>query len=350
MALAGGMFARRYINCFLLQNSMIKFLRRNQQAFIFFIVFYSFFSVFSVYIGRANQQNIPIPFLLPFLANYKNLLIDLDSSGIVLSVFTAIGLLFAGFYLTRITIKYLILQNRIQFPALFLISISSFAFYQELFSEILISVLFVLFIIHRIFGIVSGKNLSLRYLDVGILLAIGSLFYFNIIFLLPFLWISQYILRQFNWRELLYTLIGLALPFLYILTGYFILDKSIKEMAGILFQWMALDKVVNYTWPLLASLGFYLLVMVIANFLTLQRYATAKVQLRKYFQLLFFLFLNVVLMFILIPSVGIEIFILLSVPVAVLLSSYFSECRNSFLNNSFFLLLIFIPVALNIFG
>ncbi len=329
---------------------MIKFLRRNQQAFIIFIVFYSFFSVFSVYIGRANQQNLPIPFLLPFLANYKNLLFDWDNSDIILSVFTALGFLFAGFYLTRTTIKYIILQNRVQFPAIFIISVSSFAFYQELFSEILISVIFVLFIIHRIFGIISGKNMSLRYLDVGILLAIGSLFYFNIIFLLPFLWISQFILRQFNWRELLYTLIGLALPFLYILTGYFILDKSIKEMVNMLFQWMTLDKVVNYTWPLLASLGFYLLVMIIANLFALRRYATAKVQLRKYYQLLFYLFINVVLMFILIPSVGIEIFILLSVPVAVLLSSYFSDCRNSFINNILFLLLLIIPIALNIFG
>jgi hypothetical protein len=329
---------------------MIKFLRRNQQAFIFFIVFYSFFSVFSVYIGRENQQNLPIPFLLPFLANYKNLLFELDNSGIILSVFTGIGLLFAGFYLTRTTIKFLILQNRVHFPAIFLISVSSFAFYQELFSEILISVIFVLFIINRIFGIVSGKKLSLKYLDVGILLAIGSLFYFNIIFLLPFLWISQYVLRQFNWRELLYTLIGLALPFLYILTGYFILDKSIKEMVNMLLQWMALDKVVNYTWPLLASLGFYLFVMIIANLFVLRRYATAKVQQRKYYQLLFFLFLNVVLIFVIIPSVGIEIFILLSVPVSILLSSYFSDCRNSFFNNILLMLLLLIPVALNIFG
>jgi hypothetical protein len=329
---------------------MIKFLRRNQQAFIFFIVFYSFFSVFSVYIGKANQQKLPIPFSLPFLANYKNLLFEVDNSGIILSVFTALGLLFAGFYLTRTTIKFLILQNRVHFPAIFLISVSSFAFYQELFSEILISVIFILFIINRIFGIVSGKTLSLRYLDVGILLAIGSLFYFNIIFLLPFLWISQFVLRQFNWRELLYTLIGLALPFLYIITGYFILDKSIKEMINMLFQWMALDKVVNYSWTLLASLGVYLFVMIIANFFALRRYATAKVQLRKYYQLLFFLFLNIVLMFILIPSVGIEIFILLSIPVAVLLSTYFSDCRNSFMNNIIFLLLLFIPVVLNIFG
>ena len=329
---------------------MIKFLRRNQQAFIFFIVFYSFFAVFSVYIGKANQQNLPIPFSLPFLANYKNLLFELDNSGIILSVFTAVGLLFAGFYLTRTTIKFLILQNRVHFPAIFLISVSSFAFYQELFSEILISVIFILFIINRIFGIVSGKTLSLRYLDVGILLAIGSLFYFNIIFLLPFLWISQFILRQFNWRELLYTLIGLALPFLYILTGYFILDKSIKEMVNMLFQWMALDKVVNYSWTLIASLGFYLFVMIIANLFAIRRYATAKVQLRKYYQLLFFLFLNIVLMFILIPSVGIEIFILLSIPVAVLLSTYFSDCRNSFINNILFLLLLFVPVVLNIFG
>lgn len=206
---------------------MIKFFRRNQQAFIFFIIFYSFFSVFSVYIIRTNQQNLPIPFVFPFLANFKNLFFELDNSGFVLSVFTAVGLIFIGFYLTKICIKYLIIQRREQFPAIFVISVSSFTLYQELFSEILISVVFVLFIINRIFGIISDRAVSLKYLDAGILLAVGSLFYFNIIFLLPFLWISQFTLRQFNWREFLYTLIGLALPFLYILTGYFIYDKSV---------------------------------------------------------------------------------------------------------------------------
>ncbi len=329
---------------------MLKLFRRNQQAFILFIIFYSFFSVFNVYVVRANQPNLPIPFLLPFLANYKNILFELDNSGFILSIFTALGLIFAGFYLTRTSIKFLILQRRAQFPAIFVISISSFAFYQELFSEILIAGLFILFIIHRLFGIASNQNVSLRYLDVGILLAIGSLFYFNIIFLLPFLWIAQFTFRQFNWREFLYTLIGLALPFIYILTGYFVMDISIKEMVNILFQWLTLDKVVNFTWPMMASLGVYLFVMAIANLYAMRKYATAKVQLRKFYQLIFYLFVNILLMFIFIPSVGIEIFILFSIPTSILLSSYFSECRNNFMNNILFILLLITPVALNIFG
>jgi hypothetical protein len=187
-------------------------------------------------------------------------------------------------------------------------------------------------------------------LDAGLLLAAGSLFYFNIIFLLPFLWVSQIILRQFNWREIAYTLIGLSLPFIYIVSGYFLFDRSVGNMAEMLFQWLTLDKVVNFSWPLLASLGFYAFVMVIANFSAMHKFATAKVQIRKYFQLIFYLFINILLMFAFIPSVGIEIFILLSVPVSILLSSYFSDCRNGFLNNILFLLLLIIPLALNIFG
>lgn len=329
---------------------MIKLFRRNQQAFILFIVFYSFFSVYSVYIVRAKQQNLPIPFLLPFLANYKNLLFTLDSSGFILSLFTALILLFAGFYLTRICIKFLIIQKRVQFPAVFVISVSSFALHQELFSEILIAVVFVLIIIQRIFNNPADHKASLRYLDAGILLAIASLFYFNIIFLLPFLWISQVTLRQFNWRELLYTLIGLFLPFLYIFSGYFILDKSVKEMADMLFQWLTLDKVVSFNWQFLAVLGLYLFIMIIANFHALRIYATAKVQVRKNYQLGFYFFINVLLMYLCIPSVGIEIFILLSIPVSILLSSYFSDCRNNFFNNILFLLLLIAPLALNIFG
>ncbi len=329
---------------------MIKFFRRNQQAFIIFIFFYSFFSVFSVHTAQSNQPNLPIPFLLPFLANYKNILFELDPSGLILSLFTALGLLFAGFYLTRTSIKFLILQNRTQFPAVFLISISSFAFYQELFSEILIALLFVLFIMHRIFEIISDKKLSIRFLDTGLLLAIGSLFYFNIIFLLPFLWIAQFTLRQFNWREFIYILIGLALPFLYILTGYFFYDRSIIEMKNLLFQWIALEKVVNFSWPLMVSLGFYIFAMIIANFNAMRKYATAKVQLRKFYQILFYLFINILLIYILIPSVGIEIFILFSIPVSILLSTYFNDCKNNFINNFLFIILLVIPIALNVFG
>ena len=176
-----------------------------------------------------------------------------------------ITLIILGFYLVRININHLVLPNRSQFPALFFISTSSLAFRYEMFSPVLIASIFLLFAIDRLFGAFHKQGLSYRFIDAGILIALGSLFYFNLIFFFPFLWLAQFILRPLNLREFLYTLIGLAIPFLYIFSGYYLFDLSVSQILYHIREWLLLNKTIEFSWAFIAGVLFYSLIMFIAN-------------------------------------------------------------------------------------
>jgi hypothetical protein len=328
---------------------MLKFVRKNQQIFIVFIILYCCFNVFTCYYLFSLKSYATPLFHLKVYANLGDLLPATHLFNFILTLCTVIGLLSVGFYLVRININYLIIQQRSQFLALFLISVSSFAFHEHLFSTAIVGSFFLLLAIDRVFSSFDKPAPSLRYLDAGILIAIGSLFYSNLIFFLPFFMISQFTLKQFNWKEFLYPLVGGVVPFIYIFSGYFLFNRPIIRDLNTTFHEMFFDKVkIGYSVPFLIGVGIYIVLMFIANYIAIRKYFTTKIQTRKLYQLIFYLFLNTVAIYIFIPSAGKELFYFISIPSSVLLSIYFSECRNNFINQVFFILLLLVPLIINI--
>lgn len=328
---------------------MIKFLRRNQQVFILFIFLYSAIAVFSILFLYPAAVYSQAPFKLPYLSDFASRWTQLDRTELLLSLFAFFLLIFAAFYLVRINISHMIIGHRSQFPAIFFISIVSFVFRYELFSPAIIALIFLLFAIDRILGSLNSQKLTYRFLDAGILIAIGSIFYINLIFFLPFLWVAQIILRAFNLREFLYTLIGLLLPFLYIFSASYFFDVEVSDTIEQIKGWIKMNRSFNYSLAFYGGIGYYLLVMIVAQFYAINKFTVSKVQTRKIFQIWFYLFINAVLIVLFIPSAGIEIIFFMAIPVSILLSIYFTDCRSSIFNRVMFILLIFAPLVVNIF-
>jgi hypothetical protein len=325
---------------------MLKFFRKNQQAFIVFIIVYCFSIVLAYYFLFSSKHDVSEILRFNAFANLGNYIPVTKLSGIILTIFGAIGLIFAGFYLVRLNINYLIIQKRTQFPAFFLIAISSFAFRQYLFSTAIIASLFLLMAIDRIFSSIDKEAPSLKYLDAGILIGLGSLFYNNLVFFLPFFLIAQFTFKQFNWKEFVYPLIGLIVPFIYIFSGYFLFNRPIIADLKITFQHIFLTKVkYDYPLPLTIGIATYLVFMIIANIFAIKKYATTKVQSRNLYQMIFYLFVIGMIVFMFVPSAGIELFFIISIPSSVLLSIYFSECSNSIINQIFFIILLLDPLV-----
>jgi hypothetical protein len=326
---------------------MIKFLRRNQQVFILFIFLYAIFAVFSIYFIRPFTIYSAKPLIIPFLPGFIEGLIRNQNVYFLASFFALLIVLFIGFYLVRIAINYLIIPNRSQFAALFYIAISSFGYKLEMFSGAIVGSLFLLFAIDRVFSTINKKAISFRFIDAGILLSLGSIFYFNLLFLLPFLWLSQLTLRSNYRKELLFSIIGLLLPFVYIFSACFLFDKSVSVTLADMKSNLVSSKAIHHSWLFITGIGFYILAIVIASFFAIRRFATTKIQVRKLYQLLFYLFLNVLAIYIFIPSAGDELFFIISIPLSALLSIYFAECRNSIFNSMLFVLLMSLPVVIN---
>jgi len=327
---------------------MLKYLRSNQQVFTAFIFLYCFISVFVIFFFHPESVYSAIPFKTPFLGDFTGRPFTYDHKDIGFSLVSFFTFLIAGFYLVRININHLIIPNRSQFPALFFISAAALALRYEMYSSVLFATFFLLLSIDRLFGAIQKQGLSYRFLDAGILIALGSLFYFNLIFFFPFLWIAQFTLRTPNFREFLYTLIGLSIPFLYIFSGYYVLDLSIAQSFNDIKEWLFLKKYLDMSWTFLSGILFYACSMFIANIYALKKFATTKIHVRKLFQLWFYLFLNALMIYLVIPSAGIEILIIMAIPSSVLLSIYFTDCRDSIANRVFLFLLITVPVVLNL--
>jgi hypothetical protein len=324
---------------------MLKFFRKNHQIFILFIIFYCLITVISVYIFAFNKTDLKNPFELPFLPDYFSNILSLGGIHIFSIILTIIGLLFIGFYIVRISINYIIIQYRTQFPAIFFITVSSFVFFQELFSSAIIGAIFLLITIDRLISSIEDQDVSYRFIDAGILIAIGSFFYINLIFFIPFLWISQVTLRKLNFRELLFTVVGVIIPFLYLFSMFFIFNQPVLEITKRIFNQMIIKKEIIFSTYFLIGISIYMAFLIFASFFAIKKYVTAKIQSRKLYQLLFYLFLNAIAVYIFIPSAGIELFFIIAIPSSVLFSIYFSECQSNIINDFIFILLLLIPLG-----
>jgi hypothetical protein len=327
---------------------MIKLLRRNQQVFILFIFVYAVISVFSILITNQQVKSVIISNNLPLLTGFISNLIANSKVYFLFTLLIFLLVLTIGFYLVRISIKYLIIPNRTQFAALFYLAIASFGYMHAMFSEAILGSLFLLFAIDRIFGTIKNKELSYRYLDAGILLAMGSMFYFNIIFLVPFLFLSQLTLRSHHRKELLLILIGSIIPYIYLISVYFILGKPVENIFIGIKEWVITRNVSEYNWQFLSALGFYALMILIASIFAISKFAVTKIQVRKLYQIFFYLFFNIVAIYLLVPAAGDEVYFLIAIPLSALLSVFYAECRNNIPNNILLVLLISIPLLVNI--
>lgn len=329
---------------------MLGYFRKNQQVFIVFIVFYCLLSVYTAKYFQKNYIFSTIPFHIPLFGGWYNKIVSYEGIQWLIPILTTIFILLLGFLLVKVSISYVILPQRAQFPALFYVTTSSFVLHQQMFSMALPAAVFLLLALWRIVGSIEQNKLSVRFLDAGFFLSIGSLFYLNLLFFLPFLWLSQITLRQLKRRELLFITIGILLPYIYLFSTYFLMGKSIGISLENMLEWIKLRKVIDFNGVFLAGIGGYILIMLVANMFAIRKFISSKIISRKLLQLFFYLFLNGVLLFIFIPSAGIEVVFLLSIPISILLSVYFSECKNNWFNRILFVLTLLIPIAVQIFG
>jgi hypothetical protein len=324
---------------------MLNYLRKNHQFFILFIIFYCIAIVIGIAVFETESLSQKIIFGIPLLTDYFDKLLKLNEIVIFSTTFTIIGFLFIGFYIVRISINYIIIQYRTQFPAVFFISVSSFIFFQQLFSTAIIGAVFLLITVDKLISTIEEKDISFRYIDSGILVAVGSFFYINLIFFIPFLWMAQVTLRKFNIREFLFTFTGMLIPFLYLFSMYFLFDKPVLGTLSQIFNEVMVKKEFILTPIFITGICIYAAFLIFASFFAIRKYTTSKIQSRKLYQLLLYLFINVIAVYLFIPSAGIELFLILGIPTSVLFSIYFSECQSNLINDIIFILLLLVPIG-----
>ncbi len=268
-------------------------------------------------------------------------------------IFAFLFLIFQSIMIVRLNARFILIQQRTFLPAFFFMLIT--AFYMPLlnFSEAIFGSFFFIFMLDLLFSTYKQEPNTYRFFEAGLLLGIASLFYARLIYFLPFIWIVAVIIRPFFWREWLYPVLGVILPYLFIIIISYVAGSAPFSILITLKQ-----NLTTYYGSFQVNLnnfmvtGFVFLLIFIASIYMLRVYQFKKIYIRNYYMIFFWLFVSSLLFFVL-TRFDTGIVYVFAVPVSFILSNFFVNGRKTLGNRILFgvVLVLFILNALDgIFG
>jgi hypothetical protein len=288
-----------------------------------------------------NTSKIPLLSDQIRLSLYDTLFGFVQSMEFIQKLIAFVLVLAIAFLLVRLNTRFIIINNRTYLPALvYLLIISGIPDIQKL-NPALISTFLMLLIIELILDSYRYESLFYGFFTAAFFLGIGCLIYPFLIFYLITLWAGILLLRKFNWREWVFSIIGFVTPFLFAFSYYYIFED---KLAYVFEQYVPFFRnsydFQGYTPQVYVFVGIITFVMLIASQFLLQAYSARKILSRRAFSLLFWLFLNSLALFFIVDPASVEIIYIAAIPLSFLLSNYWVFVKATFWGNLFLILFI----------
>ncbi|MEN8116808.1 MAG: DUF6427 family protein [Bacteroidota bacterium] len=256
-----------------------------------------------------------------------------------------------GFVMQLVNDRYLFIRIRTKLPAiLFVIIIAGFTKIHTL-HPVYFAALFLLFSIFRFFSIFEKSKPYSAVFDTGLLLAVGSLFYFNLIIFLPAFLLSIIILtREISWREYVIMILGFLFPFVFVFSYFFYVGEFTEKIDIFLENILTPVSHFRTNYALHGYLTVLILLTLFGSITLLQQYDTKKVSSRKYFSVFFLIFIFSLISFAFIPATSQEMLVINAIPVTYLVSNIFVFMKSRFWSELLFSLLLAIVIIMQFFG
>ncbi|MBK6284039.1 MAG: hypothetical protein IPF54_16550 [Draconibacterium sp.] len=256
-------------------------------------------------------------------------------------VLSFVLVMFGAFLIQQINSRYALIKARTKLPAvIYIIIIGGFTAMHTL-HPVFFAAIFTLLGLNSLFSIFNNSNPQLEIFNSGLFIAIGTLFYFNLIVLLPAFFIAVSILRrERNWREFMILIVGFIIPVAFALTYAFFTDQLTDAI--VVFQKNIFSRINHFktNYPLQGFLGLLILLTLIGSIKIMQQYDSRKVSIRKYYLVLFVIFSFSMLSFIFIPATSQEMLVIAVIPVTILISNLFVSIESVFWRELLFTLLL----------
>ncbi len=249
--------------------------------------------------------------------------------------------LIQAIYLNQVVNKYNILGRSTFLPALLYVSMASMFTPFLILSPALICNFLLIGMIDKLLSIYYRSDNKTVMYDLGLIIAIGTLFYFPFILMFLMLWISLLIFKPFNWREWITGIMGFATVYCILFTIYF---------------WLGLTSEFYQIWSPITHPSFindshfeiydYLALIIpsiilILFIISLQKsFYKNTIHIRKSFQLLFFIFILSFASFYLNPARQEYHFLLCIPPLAIYMAYYFNYAKIRWVYESLFILML----------
>lgn len=287
------------------------------------------------------------PMLFPFYQGedamllYQPISYFLGKNATAGAISALVFMILLAFLVFKINVQYSFIKVRTVLPSVLFILISSGLHELHSMHPVYPAALFLILTIDRIFNSYDKEVIHSNAFDAGILLAVGSLFYFNLVFFFPFLWIGFIILKpQVNWREYILSTLGFVLPWLAALAYYGATGQSDELMAILKSNISLHGSLLKGNLAVQIYLGFLALMILLSSISLLSQYDFKKISARKYFKAFFWVFLISCILLVANPGVSQDIIILLAIPVSYLVSNYLIHMKRPIWGEIFLYILL----------
>jgi hypothetical protein len=286
------------------------------------------------------------PALFPFYLGedamilYQPIQSLLNRSPLAGNIIALIFVILLAFLVLKLNVQYAFIRVRTFLPPGLFVLITSGMHELHAMHPVYPATLFLILAVDRIFNSYDKEVIHSNAFDSGIFLAIGSLFYLNLVFFFPFLWIGFIILKpKVSWREYILTTLGFVLPWLAALAFYFATGRSEELTLTIRANFTSHQVFLRNNLPVQIYIGFLIFLTLLGSFFLLGQYDGKKISSRRYFKTFFWIFLISVILILAVPAVSQEIIIILAIPLTYLISNYLIFLKRQFWGELFLYIL-----------
>ena len=280
----------------------------------------------------------PDPYAMPLY----DLLDEIINHNVIVSQLT--GLLFAimtAFLLTRINTRFILIPSRTYLPCILFLIIAGLYPHLRYFHPAIPAAFFLLLATGRMFNAYKQDSLSYAFFESALLVSIAGLFYAKASLYLILVWIGLIYLRPFLWREWIMSVIGFIVPYIILITVYYVAGQDITGLWTIIAGNFHMEHHLLYlAYPYYIFLGFLVVLIILASMRMISLYQGLKILIRQFSKVFFWLFLISLLLFLLFFRESPELVIIAGIPAAYLLSVYFFTIKSRLAGEIMFLLLI----------
>lgn len=256
-----------------------------------------------------------------------------------------------SFLLVRLNTRFILINNRTYLPAIFFVILTACIPDIQRLNPALFAGIFLLLSIEKILESFHRNMLAHEIFIASIFIGLGSLFYPFMPLMMLSIWIALAIIRPFNWREWVFTILGFSTPMFFMFSYYYLSNADALKLFNSFES--AYEHQFNLKQPSTTSLIFMcftLLLLLISSQYMIRAYQTMKILPRKAFNIFLWIFLNSIIIYFIVPQATLELIFLSAIPVSYLLSHYFARIRSAFWGNVFILILLILIGFIQVWG
>ena len=198
----------------------------------------------------------------------------------------------------------------------------------------------VIWMLFKLFSFYKGEDIKSTSYDLGMIVAVGTLFYLPFIYMFLVIWLGLVVFRPFNWREWVACIIGFATIFFFLAVSYYLSDRM-QQFYDI---WLPLaakfQVIISFNYYNYLVLIPVIIILVLGFFKLQQNFFKSYVQTRKSLQLLLMMMLIAGFSFYIRRDFHLDHFLLCAIPAAIFFAYYFLYANYRWFYESLYIILL----------